>query len=260
MDNSMNSLRGRLAGGLALSVALLVGGQANAALQPLNPGANVNLVGPGTNFTPGMLLASTTVTANLNPANPDLTATIREAVFRNAGGTLDFVYQLTNTSNPTNGLLSGVAGTTFANFGGGLDPFGQIRVDFATNFNFDNFIAPTATSGTNQSSPVGASRSTSGSDITFAFDSPVFGATVGLAAGSTSNVLIISTNATNFNNRGVGSISGETDANGNTLGSNIAGGIFEPAPAVVPEPATVVSAGIAGLFGLGFALRRKRTA
>lgn len=260
MDNSMNSVRGRLAGGLALSVALLIGGQAKAALQPLPPGGTATLVGQGEVFTPGTLVASTTVTANLNSTNPDLTALIREAVFRNAAGTLDFVFQVTNTSNPANGLLANLASTSFANFGGGLDPFAPIRVDFATNFNFDTFIAPSATTATNQSSPVGASRSTDGSSITFAFDSPQFLATVGLTPGSTSNVLIVSTNATNFNNRGVGTINGETDANGNTLGSNIAGGIFEPAPAVVPEPATVVSAGIAGLFGLGYALRRKRTA
>ncbi len=259
MDNSMNSVRGRLAGGLALSVALLIGGQAKAALQPLPPGGTTTLVGQGDVFTPGTLVASTTVTANLNAANPDLTSLIREAVFRNAAGTLDFVYQITNTSNPANGLLANLASTTLANFGGGLDPFAPIRVDFATNSNFDGFIAPSANSATNQSSPVAASRSTDGSSITFAFDSPQF-ATVGLSPGSTSNVLIVSTNATNFNNRGVGTINGETDANGNTLGSNIAGGIFEPAPAVVPEPATVLSAGIAGLFGLGYALRRKRTA
>jgi len=263
MDNSMNSLRGRMAGALALSVALLVGGQANAALVALPPGSNVSLAGQGENFTPGKLFASTTITANLNPTNPDMTGVIREAVFVNAQGTLDFLFQVTNTSSPANnGMLANLASATFANFGGGLDPFAPIRVDFATNFaGIDSFIAPTPTTGTSQSTPVGVSRSGSGSDISFLFDSPIFGKTVGLAAGATSNVLIISTNARNFNNRGVASISGETDANGNTLGSNIAGGSFEPAPgAIVPEPATFVGAGIAGLFGLGFALRRKRTA
>jgi len=260
MDKLMRSLCGRLAGAFALSVALLAGGQARAALQTLAPGQDVSLVGQGTDYT-GTLVASTTVQANLNPAAPDLTATIREAVFRNANGTLDFLFQVTNTSDGSLGLIANLADVTFGNFGGGSDRYGPIQVDYLTNLNLDSFIAPTATSGTNQSTPLNASRGTTGSAINFGFDTPNTGTTPGLAAGATSNILIISTSATNFNDRGSSQINGETDANGNSLGSNIAGGIYEPAPAAtVPEPSTLAGAGIAGLFGLVLAFRRKRAA
>jgi len=223
--------------GAALSlVALLgLGSQAHASIV-LAPGAAA--LTPGESYlalAPGATqIASQTV--NLTAAgNPNVAGVLTVEVFRKAGGTLDFLYQLRNTGP------AAIATITLGSFGDGVPNY-STAVNFATDSgSISGFVA--GSQGT-----VGAARSTGGPAVLFSFDQPGQ-AGAGLVSGATSNVFFIQTNAVNFNAFGVGQVTSE-DVNGANPGGNIGGGIFEPT-AAVPEPSSLALCGLAGLIGLG---------
>jgi PEP-CTERM motif len=203
------------------------------ACPPANPGDIVTpCLADGMAF--GTLLAS--LSAPFTTFNGNSSGTLLSAVYRETGGTLDFYYQITNNTISTN---CGTGGKP------ACDPLSR-----ETDTDFSKFITQVAfrTDGAASGvfingtvSPVTADRNSgSGNVIGFSFSSPEIG------PGTTSNVLIISTDATTFK---AGSAS-VLDGTGATVAS------FEPASAVssVPEPATSALLG-SGLLALG-GLRR----
>jgi hypothetical protein len=170
------------------------------------------------------------------PGSPDpLTATYTDSVWRNnTTGFLDFVIQVTNTTDPSKvsssqggyqGIIESISDAAFSGFTTDAD-----------------YVAGTGTCKTSSTdttcpqNPSSVSRSFSvtplgGSNVKFYFS------TSPLGAGSTSPELVIATNALFYDENGTVSAQ-----DGSAAGATA----FEPTSA--PEPATIA------LFGGGFAL------
>jgi hypothetical protein len=232
---------------------------ASTSVAQAGPGVSL-ISGAGAVNTPGeaypvgsaTFIGGASITVPLSqPGNPNISGTLTEEVWRENGtGTLDFLYQIKNNSPAANGLLSSLANFQLSSFGGGT-PF-LTSVDYATNAAaIDGLFI-----GNGQGS-VAATRSSDGASVTFSFD-PAGGPQTGLPSGNTSAVLFIATNATAYNQFGVATINGEV-FNGASNGGNSFTGIFEPTVAAVPEPASIVLCGLAGLIGAGVYRSRKRS-
>jgi hypothetical protein len=171
-----------------------------------------------TTYFGGTLLA--TASGPLSP--PGFTGSGTTAVVRNAGGTLDFYYQLSTVAGGSDGPNR----ITGFNFGG-----------FTTDvFQISNGSAITGGGFVDGSiSAIGADRSGgTGATVGFNFTNTVF------TPGMTSLVMVIRTNATSFTTGSFGAIDGG--------GATTAG--F--APTTVPEPSTtlLVASGFLGLAGV----------
>jgi hypothetical protein len=148
--------------------------------------------------------------------------TVREEQFLR-GSTFDFLYQVTNISRP--------------------------RSPTFTHIRLGNFTGLTTTVGAATNVPTGfvrgtkdatsASRSLTGASVTFVF------AGSGLKRGQTSKVLVIETDAREFNNCRTGPAS-DVNPNGTVPSSPS----FKPA--VTPEPSALCLLGLGGL-GMVFA-------
>ena len=201
---------------------------------PTNPGDTVfpGLVPPGTD--PGTLLASLSVAfiSTLGTTS----GTVVSAVFREFGGTLDFYYQVTNNSTAPN---CGTAGkpacdpisretdTTFTGF------------STSTGFRVDGSGLPGGIFVNGTVSPVTADRNSVGDVVGFSFFPPD---SAKIQPGQTSDVLVISTNATNF-----------TSGNASVIDGGVTTvAAFEPALAPIPEPGSFLLLGGALVTLLGF--------
>ena len=218
---------------LVLMLACVIVPSANAALigtVPTPPGSTVfpGLVPPGTD--PGTLLAS--LTAPFTSTLGSDSGTLVSAVFREAGGTLDFYYQVTNNAAAPNCGTSGkppcdpLSRETSTDFLGFVTSTG-FRVDGASlagGIFVDGTVAP-----------VTADRNSVGDVVGFQFNPPD---PAKIQPGQVSTVLVISTDATNF-----------TAGNASVIDGGVTTvAAFEPT--TVPEPASLLLLG-GGILALG---------
>lgn len=211
---------------LALAVIglLAIAPQSQAALlgtAPVLPGQTLptGLVPSGT--AAGTLLASLVSAYSFSTTAGITSGTLTSAVYREAGGTLDFYYQVANSASSA----SAIARETDTNFVGFTTSLGY-RTDGST-------LAGGFVNGT--VAPVLGDVNGIGTVVGFHFDLTDANK---IAAGQTSTALVISTNATNYTAGNAAVIDGGTQ----TVAA------FQPAPGV-PEPGTMVLLG-AGLLAL----------
>jgi hypothetical protein len=210
---------------LAVAAGVLCGFQ-NAQATPLLPGTPEFPGQPIVGVDNSAFLAGATLQANTGKlafATPGATiGTLQEAVYREVGGTLDFLYQVETASGDP------VVRLTATSYTGSTTDVGQTAA-------FGVFTdVGTLQAGT-------ADRSASGNTVGFDFRP------IALAPGFDSYVLIIRTNATSFKAGNMGVTDGGT--------ANKTG--FAPSP----EPASVVLLGscFAGLCGMGLLRLRRKT-
>ena len=215
-------------------LALLVGVLAPSALATPLPGtvltapastALPGLVAPGT--LAGTLLASLVTPYSFTTTTGTTSGTVTSAVYRNSSGTLDFYYQVSNNASSKTSIaresnVSFLGFTTWTGF----------RTDAV-----GPFVAGSI-------APLTADRDSLGSVLGFSFNPPT---STEILPGQTSDILVISTDATGF-----------TAGNAEVLdGGSVTVASFQPAaPAAVPEPSSLMLLGT-GALGLLGALRRK---
>jgi len=163
------------------------------------------LVPPGTD--PGTLLASLDSPFSFTTTAGTTSGSVDTAVFQEAGGTLDFYYQVVNNAISATALARMTA-TDFAGF------------STAVGFRVDGSSLP-AGFVDGSVAPITADSNSGGSVIGFSFNPPD---AAKIAPGSDSYVLVISTDATRFTAGNASVIDGGTQ----TVAS------FQPS--AVPEP------------------------
>jgi hypothetical protein len=166
----------------------------------------------------------------------------RIEVYREASGTLDFLYQLVNEVSPV---------VTFNAARFSLSGFGafQTMVDYATSPPPDGFFL---TNDTRMS--LTAARSADGDGITFTFADNT---TPGIRPGEVSKVLFLQTDATDFAHDGFFTLFGEPRGGIDPGVIARLSGVLSPA-APVPEPAAFALLGVGTLALLGYGRRRQR--
>lgn len=203
---------------------------------PLDPGQTVT---PGlvpSASSPGTLPAFTSVT-NFDGAG----SIFRTAAYREASGTFDFYFQLSNSNAAAGAVFTNLLGNAFAAYATSVG----YRLDGGT------LTGPGFSNGT--IIPLTANRSASGSMVGFDF--------TGLVAGVSSVVFIISTNATNFQASNAYTLTGALAGSFGTDGvapspvtyNNLLGliPIGTPAPVGAPDSGASIlflSLGLAGLW------------
>lgn len=212
-----------------LTMATISLGALQAEATPLTPGSTVV---PGTVLT-GFGGTELDSVFHSNVGNDRYRVDVAAAVYRNAAGTLDFYYQVTNRT----GSLDALRRATMSAFGGFLTDVFQVSLGTSIGC---KACGGTFRDGTQAAAT--ADRSLNGDVVGFNYGPP--GAPA-IQPGETTLVMTIRTNATLYEVGNIGVINGKTidlDA-------------FQPA--VVPEPASLALFGL-GLLGTTAAIRRRR--
>jgi hypothetical protein len=208
-----------LIGLVALAVVGVLGPPAQAVV--LSPGGSSSIF--GTAAPSGTIQFTQTLTFDVisNNGLSELNGSLTATVIKEAGGTLDFLYQVTNLG-ATSSSRTGVS-------------IHRVTVSDFTGFTTDvDFVT-----GTGQA-PGSADRSSTGSTVGFGSSgSPL---NFSIAPGQTSAVLYVRTNATSFDDNGNTAIIDSLSANLKTP-EPIGGG------GGVPEPGTLILLG-GSLLGL----------
>jgi len=202
---------------------------------PLAPGGAVTA--PNAAFGPVAYPAGGTVLASVTNEVPfsavGVTGTLTTEAIRNAGGSVDFLYQFTAAA----GNLSAIHRITATDFTG-----------YSTDVRFGTgpapFVAPTALF------MAGADRSAVTGDAIGWQIAPA-GSAGGVSAGQKSYVLIVKTNATSFKAGSTFAIDGGVISFSSYAPSG-------PTITAVPEPSTMAIAGLGALGFIGYGLRRRK--
>jgi hypothetical protein len=160
-------------------------------------------------------------------------------VYRNAGGTLDFVYQFSNDANSATALgrLSGF----FFGCDSGACPAGSFTTDLFFDDTDPSLLPTPITAGL---LPTDGTRGQCPTCLVAAFD--FIDTPSKVLAGDTSPILLVRTDARFFTSGGVSIIDGGA----------VNGVAFQPTQ--VPEPASLLLIG-AGLAGLSLIRRRRKS-
>jgi hypothetical protein len=193
---------------------------------PTAPGSTVfpGAVPPGT--PPGTLLADLVEPWSFVTTAGTTKGSFETAVYKEAGGTLDFYYQIMNNA----ASKTAIARETNTDFSQSSGVFTGFRTDGST------LTGTTFVDGTVP--PVTADLNGSGNVVGFFFSPPDSSK---ILPGSTSNVLVISTNATHFTSGNASLIDGGTV----TLNA------FQPV-STVPEPKALIALvmGLVAMIGV----------
>lgn len=186
---------------------------------------------PGLTFdAPGTLLASETEPWSFTTTKGTTSGSMTTAVYQEAGGTLDFYYQVSNSATSATSIRA-ESDVNFDSF----EPWTGYRIDGSTlpgGIFVDGTVAPNTA---DNSSPAG--------DIGFNYD-PV-GARI--LPGEVGNVTVISTTATLY-------VPGNTEL---LDGGSVTLNAYQPT--AVPEPMSLMLLG-SSLLGLGMLVRRQKKA